>query len=250
MSKDLYGQWYVYRYNIDRHVLKAPATVLFIKEPPPSEDPKHTILARFELSGFDKPVHVVLDKADPGKAGEGHFGGDQEAKTVTWFGEQEGFDFRLTRHEGLRGILTGYTADRHLSLSRDTFVALRKERKIPLRPRNTYGFQHSYTTPLVRTRPSSKGDGASIILESANPKKANIITFEGERYRINLEESEPDNHRFSAETDDKVKKLRLWVLPTDESKSLVAIGYHFHHHEHDGDVVPVHPMCGIEVLVC
>ena len=236
MSQDLIGKWYVYRHNVSRHVLKATVTELEIEPPQPPDEEEFTCLANFELSGFDYPVPVLMDRAEPGNTG------DQEATTVTWFGEKESFDFRWDRHDDLPDALVGYAADRLHPGSRDAFVAVKSQSTGPLNMPDPYHFQYTYVTPLARTRPSTKKNtGVSIFRNGMS------ITFGGTHYDILEDEPLPQGRRFSAETPDHLQQLRLWVLPVDGSERLFAIGYHFDYHVIGGPTVPEHPMCGFTV---
>lgn len=242
MSQDqnLLGTWHVYRYHVSRHVLKFAETTLAIEVPKPPDDMKLTYLARFQVSGVDEPFDVLMDKADPGRAGKGHYGGSQETKTETWIGESDGFDFRWDLHvEDQPGILIGYAADRHNPDSRDTFIALTSPRKCALPDLATYDFQRFYLTPLARTRPSRKGD-AGVCIRPHDKE----FWFEKTRYEIIYNERFEHGRKLIAETTGPgdYKTVGLWLLPTDGSDRLLAIGYHSHYHITD-PTVPRNPEC-------
>lgn len=257
-APNLYGTWRVYRYNLSRHVLKAPETTLEITKPEPPQQAAVTCLARFELRGNGGKVEILMDKVETSKAETAQDLAGHETKAVTWFGEKENFDFRWDLFAD--GVLVGYAADRSNPGSYDTFVAVKSPQTSPAPvkeadKRASYHFERSYLTPLVRTRPSGTGGGVSIVLPGPGEAAAKVIKFDGNEYRIRKDRPYGPTGGRKLITDltpipgeEGLQQLVLWLLPIDGAGHPLVIGCHFHHHSSEVffelDSVPLHPLCG------
>lgn len=230
MNEDLFGEWYVYRYNSARHVLKAPETKLEIKELNGQEDghEEEDFGACFELSGLEEKIAVEMI-FDP--------------RTESWFGEDGSIDFRLERTEN-SGIvmLIGHATDRMNAANRDYFLAVRsrREHELPWPPQfpKTYQFGPSYEGFLEKKKRVQIGGGASITVRSVDEKgnADGMITFNGETYPLDKVMLFERGVKFAGWYEEETgypRKIWLWLLPLDDTNRLLATGYYFGIHQRE-----------------
>jgi hypothetical protein len=205
MSQELSGTWYVYRYNLATPVLKGPETLLNIA----GED--NTCRVRFRLKGQSQPVELTMTRTP-------------DADASDWHGDVGTIDFQWAQVEP--GMLAGQVFDRSSpGKNRDFFVAVRTRRTGQLPGNEVYTFDESYSTPFQR--PSGKDRGFTVHLDKRE------IRFHGTIYKV---EANPETYKgglkltgWHRDHDLPKEALRLWILPVDETGSLLATGYQGSH---------------------
>ncbi|HYU32547.1 MAG TPA: hypothetical protein VEW48_10330 [Thermoanaerobaculia bacterium] len=233
MRPELLRKWYVYSYNLSRHVLRSPQTTLSLEAASHSSSGADTCLASFQVSGFDQPFRVAMDKVETLR-GQGARNSQEEIET--WFGEKGSFDFRLDYCLG-SGLLIGYVADRSNDLHRDIFIAWKSLRSVALDPIATYSFDNYYLAPLSRSKASEEEHGISIDLGGDFGAPTIVQTYEGNQYTYGILASRAffDGLKISGvelepPPGNVPRRIGLWILPVDPADPtgrLLAVGYYF-----------------------
>lgn len=221
MNEDLIGTWYVYRYNVSRHVLKEPDTALEITE---KLDEGEDFAALFQVSGLEKKVRVEMI-FDP--------------RTESWFGEDRNIDFRFERVDN-RGVvmLIGHASDRTNLEYRDFFIAVKVKRKgsLPWNPESSvaYHFGPSYESSLQRKKRIKKGGDISIVYGGVIDRDVlGEIVFNDRHYDLKSAQVFKGGVKFAGEeknnpgeNSEYARKIWLWLFSLDRSTDrLLATGY-------------------------
>ncbi len=218
--------WYVYRHALSTSVLKAPETVLEIT---PDLD---IWKARFELSSQVLPFEVDLTAY---------------ASSGAWQNSADGdLDFRLDRIAP--DLLIGQIYDRNAPTeSRDSFVAVRSKRTVPLPDQSSYRFDCAQYIPFSRDEPYEPTDGGVSVDLSQNK-----ITLDGTIYTIEKNETPPEGGRRldgSYLSGLVHETIHIWILPLDGTAQLVATG-HFMHELLIQTTAPGDPQCTRGLCFC
>jgi len=222
MNQELFGKWYVYRYNLATPVLKAPETSLEITEV------NGVCRARFELKGQSQPVEIAMTRiADPS-------GGGTDAETSDWHGENGSIDFRWAVVEA--GVLTGQAFYKsNPGKRRDFFVAVRTRRTNRLPDESVYTFGEAHSTPLQQSERST-GKPDDIFIHLGEKK----IRFDGKIYTM---KARPQGYNRGLKVTGQyppvgqpVQSVCLWILPVVDPKQsgcLLATGFYEYHQEYN-----------------
>lgn len=266
MAPDLLGSWNLYRHGFSRHPLKSSVMPLHIREPKAREMEdanEFTCLAQFDLSGFDTPVTVIMDR-DP--------------RTDAWFGECGNFAFRwdLVVLDGTTGenprdqlvMLVGSALDRGTVNSQDLFVAVRESRLIQLPQDGLHQLKDHYQISLERKGRAHERSGHGGIEVQMNGGRLKGVKISGSTYRAKVlgEHTPPEfgqifTGEWSDETDPgHAESLWLWIfaIQAGETERLLATGYL--HETFDQtkwygplgnaalDSVPANPYCSLSLV--
>jgi hypothetical protein len=221
---EINGDWWLYRYSISRHVLKAAETELKI-----ASLPDGACQAIFEMSGFDLKHKVEMNKTNNGSTTAAG------ADAVSWVGEKGCFDFRWDFYPD-SGILLGYAADRSNDAYRDIFIAVRSRLSQQLDNRDQYDFQGYCFTPLTRNKPAEK-EASTLHIDLRDGKREMTQGYDGAdlAYAIVRKEDYGYGLRIIGEEQGSGsenilrRRLALWILPVDPARSdcRLVIGYYF-----------------------
>jgi len=235
---DLENDWYVYRYNLSRHVLKAPETLLEVQMAGSEGSLPYDYMASFQMSGLDEPVRAEMI-FDP--------------RTESWFGESDRFDFRWERVENSNTVmLVGHASDRSNVTHRDFFVAVRSRREVqlpwpPPNERRTYQFGPCYCGSLERKLRVQAGGGITVSVAEDPPPHGPFgeVTFDNTRYIVK-KDFVPHEKGWKVvgwrDEGGEEAWIWLWLLPLDElGGRLLATGYDYTPVRYDS--IPGTPPC-------